>query len=166
MKLTSKGLSLAIFLILTVGSSACAQSTAFEWMLSSFYDSDFPTILPEEMKGMENPLILDTREKAEFDVSHIKGAHYVGFNSFDITKVKEKNKNRPIVVYCSIGVRSEDIGKQLKDAGYTNVYNLYGGIFHWVNEGNKVYKGEKPTTKVHAYNRTWGIWLTSGEKVY
>jgi len=32
-------------------------------------------------------------------------------------------------VYCSLGIRSEVIAKKLKKAGYTNVFNLYGGIF-------------------------------------
>ncbi|MGY6522769.1 MAG: rhodanese-like domain-containing protein [Mongoliitalea sp.] len=146
--------------------SACGQSTAFKMMLSTFYDSDFPTILPKEIADLNNPLLLDTREKKEFAVSHMKGAILVGYDHFSLANIPEKDKNKPIVVYCSIGVRSQDIGKQLKAAGFTQVYNLYGGIFHWVNEGNPVYQGNKPTNKVHAYNRIWGVWLTEGEKVY
>ena len=40
-----------------------------------------------------------------------------------------------IIVYCSIGVRSEDIGEKLKELGYTKILNLYGGIFDWKNKG-------------------------------
>ena len=39
-----------------------------------------------------------------------------------------KDKNKPIVVYCTTGFRSEEAYKKLKKIGYTNVYNLYGGL--------------------------------------
>jgi len=71
------------------------------------------------------------------------------------------------VVYCSIGVRSEDIGEKLMDAGYNNVTNLYGGIFEWKNKGNQVYDTlGNETERVHAFNKHWGKLLSKGEKVY
>ena len=76
-------------------------------------------------------------------------------------------KDASIVIYCSVGVRSEKIGEKLIAAGYTNVKNLYGSIFEWVNEGNAVYNmNGKATNRVHAYSKTWGIWLKKGVKVY
>ena len=51
-------------------------------------------------------------------------------------------------------------------AGFKKVYNLYGGIFHWVNEGRTVFANGKPTLRVHAYSKPWSVWLTKGEKVY
>ena len=72
-----------------------------------------------------------------------------------------------IVVYCSIGVRSAKIAQQLKDEGYTNVFNLYGGIFEWKNNNFQVFDlKEKETEKVHVYDKDWAIWLIKGEKVY
>jgi len=39
-------------------------------------------------------------------------------------------------------------------AGYTNVSNLYGGIFEWVNQGNNVVDdNNRITPKVHAYGK-------------
>ncbi|WP_159038468.1 hypothetical protein [Brumimicrobium mesophilum] len=44
---------------------------------------------------------------------------------------------------------------------------MYGSIFEWVNEGKPVYNLEgEETMKVHAYSKSWGIWLKKGEKVY
>ena len=44
---------------------------------------------------------------------------------------------------------------------------MYGGIFEWVNEGFPVVNNqEKQTDNVHAYNKSWGIWLKKGVKVY
>jgi len=58
------------------------------------------------------------------------------------------------------------VSEKLLSAGYQHVSNLYGGIFEWVNQGNPLYNENGPTSKVHAYSRTWGVWLNKGEKVY
>jgi rhodanese-related sulfurtransferase len=76
------------------------------------------------------------------------------------------DKNRLIVVYCSIGVRSEIIGKKLMKHGFTNVYNLYGGLFEWVNKGGSVFHKGIQTQKVHAYSKKWSRYLTKGIKIY
>lgn len=115
----------------------------------------------------ENALFLDTRAKEEFKVSHIEGARYVGYNEFNLDNLKNIPKEQPIITYCSIGKRSGEVGKKLRDAGYTNVQNLYGGIFEWINKGYPVVDAEnQPTKKVHAYNKLWGAWLKKSDKVY
>jgi predicted sulfurtransferase len=75
-------------------------------------------------------------------------------------------KDTPIIVYCSVGYRSEKVAEQIIAAGYTQVSNLYGGIFEWVNEEQPVYDTKGKTQKVHAYNKVWGVWLRKGKKVY
>jgi len=113
--------------------------------------------------------VLDTRKKKEFQVSHLKNAIWVGYANFRNNKVKKliTDKNTPIVVYCSIGVRSEDIGEKLIRMGYTNIQNLYGGIFEWKNNNLPVYDlKNNETQKIHAFNYEWGKLLTKGEKVY
>jgi len=48
--------------------------------------------------------------------------------------------------------------------GYKNVYNLYGSIFEWVNDGNEVVdKNNKPTDEVHTYNKKWSKWVEEGK---
>ncbi len=81
--------------------------------------------------------------------------------------VEKLNKDSPIIVYCSVGYRSERVGEKLKSAGFKNVKNLYGGIFQWVNEGHPVVnKKDHWTDSVHTYNKNWSQWLTKGIKVY
>lgn len=135
-------------------------------MLSGIYDKDFPLVNFDQKEILQKAVILDTREKEEFEVSHLKGARWVGYNTFAIEGIKDISKNEPIVVYCSVGARSQDIGKRLKEAGYKEVYNLYGGIFHWVNEEQPIYKNNQPTSRIHVYSLAWGIWVNKGEKVY
>lgn len=143
-----------------------AQSLAYKTLLKGVYDNDFPTVQLNQKEILGNSILLDTREKEEYEVSHLKGAKWVGYNTFSIESVKDISKDQTIVVYCSIGARSQEIGKKLKDAGYQKVYNLYGGIFHWVNEDMPVFNQENETDRVHAYSRSWGIWLNKGIKVY
>jgi rhodanese-related sulfurtransferase len=115
----------------------------------------------------KNALFIDAREKKEYDLSHIRNGVYVGYDDFDLAAVKNVAKGVEIIVYCSIGKRSEKITQRLKKAGYNNVSNLYGGIFEWVNQGNEVVDANnKRTSKVHVYGRLWGLWLDKGEKVY
>nr|WP_250433865.1 rhodanese-like domain-containing protein [Hanstruepera flava] len=113
-------------------------------------------------------IILDARETQEYNVSHIKDAIHVGYNAFSIENIEAlmPNKNEQIVVYCSLGIRSEDIAEQLQKLGYTNVYNLYGGIFEWKNNNFPVYNKQGKTNKIHGFSKEWSKWLTKGECVY
>ena len=110
--------------------------------------------------------LVDAREQVEYDISHMDGAMFSGYDDFDSTIVERLAKDKPIVVYCSIGYRSEKIAERLIDSGFTDVYNLYGGIFEWVNQSGPVVDKEGETERVHAYSRAWGIWLKEGEKVF
>ncbi len=113
--------------------------------------------------------ILDVRETNEFEVSHISGSKHVGFNKFttDEKTLQQLNKDQPIVVYCSVGIRSEEIGEKLKKAGFTNVSNLYGGIFEWKNKGFPIINSsEKETENVHTYSKKWSAYLHNGNPVY
>jgi len=128
-----------------------------------------PYIHVDEVKSLEDIILLDARKKEEYTVSHLKDAIWVGYEGFKQENVRSQieDKNAPIVVYCSIGVRSEDIGEKLQKAGYTNVKNLYGGIFEWKNQGNSVYKNNTiETDSVHTYDKQWGKFLEKGIKVY
>jgi len=117
----------------------------------------------------ENPdlILLDTRELVEYNVSHIEGSRYIEYNTFSIESLSDIPKDADIVVYCSLGVRSELIGEKLQDAGYKNVKNLYGGIFEWMyHDQIVVNKKGKATDKIHTFNEEWSQWLLKGEKVY
>ena len=148
--------------------NAQTNSRAYKVMLEGMYKHTVPTISCSELKKEQNEVVLlDTRAKREYEVSHLPEARWVGYEEFDLKKVENLPKDTPIVVYCTVGVRSERVGEKLKAAGYKNVRNLYGSIFEWVNQDNTVVDNQgKPTQKVHAYSRTWGVWLNKGEKVY
>lgn len=146
----------------------CAQ-TPIDSLLTKFNKKTIPYVTRTELKTFKNPIILDTREPKEFEVSHIENAICVGYDKFNPKKIKSqfKNYNDTIVVYCSVGIRSEIIGTKLKKMGYTNVYNLYGGIFEWKNKNEEVVNSNNETTdKVHAFSKEWSKYLTKGKKIY
>lgn len=139
-------------------------------ILKKYNTKNIPYITVQELAMPKTQaIILDAREKEEYNTSHIKKAVFVGNNNFSLDDVIEKipNKDENIVVYCSIGIRSETIAFNLIKVGYRHVLNLYGGIFEWKNNGFPVYNSENiKTERVHAYSKEWSKWLTSGIKVY
>jgi rhodanese-related sulfurtransferase len=136
-------------------------------MLNGLLNHSVPEITVGATNRCENCVFLDAREQNEFDVSHIQHAVWVGYKTFDVETIRNIAKNKKIVVYCSVGYRSEKVAEKLLKAGYTDVSNLYGGIFEWVNAGNIVYKNaHTPTNEVHAYGKMWSRWLNKGTKVY
>lgn len=151
---------------------ACGQKEgSFQEMVESMVEKTVPLIksntLNANLKNKEIIILLDAREATEYKVSHIQGAKNVGYDNFDMKELKDIDKNAMVVVYCSVGYRSEKIGEKLQQAGYTHVFNLYGGIFDWKNRGYKVVDNqETETEKVHAYNKSWGKWLIKGVKIY
>lgn len=144
------------------------ESGSYRVMLRTLLSHTVPEVkVADAAKATNATLFLDARERNEFEVSHIQGAHWVGYDDFDMQRVAGIPKDTPLVVYCSVGYRSEKISEQLLEAGFSDVANLYGGIFEWKNQDQSVVNmsGQK-TERVHAYSRSWGIWLKEGERVY
>ena len=141
-----------------------------EKLLEKNNNGSIPYVYVEDVKSWSGGAIfLDARELSEFEVSHIKDAIFVGYNEFNLEETIENldDKSVPIIVYCSLGVRSEDIGEKLKEVGYTNVYNMFGGIFKWKNAGFEVVNSQQEVTEeVHGFDKHWGKWLKEGTKVY
>ncbi len=133
----------------------------FAQELKNLIRGTVPTITVEELEGIsEDVIILDTREKAEYDVSRIPGAYYIGYSDFNIEEIPAEWKDREIVVYCSVGYRSEKIGEELLGAGIKQVRNLYGSIFAWANAGLPLQNSEGEETKlIHTYDNNWGKWM-------
>ncbi|WP_299228376.1 rhodanese-like domain-containing protein [uncultured Psychroserpens sp.] len=158
-----------LFIIALVTFQLQAQENIDE-LLNEYNQNNIPYISVKELaKTKTKPIILDAREPQEYQVSHLKDAICVGYDSFELDAIEQQipNKDDTIVVYCSLGIRSEVIADKLKKAGYTNVTNLYGGIFEWKNKNYSVYNSkEQETDSVHTFSKEWSKWLKRGQKVY
>ena len=162
---------LLYIIIILLGITTNAQKT-LDQTLKKYNKNNVPYISVTELRMYQaqgNVLILDSRELKEFTVSHIETATNVGYDHFSIEDFSEKhpNKKEAIVVYCTLGIRSETISDQLIKAGYTNVKNLYGGICEWKNKDFKVYDStETETQNIHTFSKEWSKWLKKGTSVF
>lgn len=163
--------SLFISIILFSLQMASCQTKEYREKLESLYNHTVPLIGTEElftkMQSDKKLVLLDIRSEDEYAVSRIRDARCIDYDNFSPENVKDIPKSSEVIVYCSVGYRSEKIGEKLMKMGFTNVKNLYGGIFQWKNDGFDVLNAHgAPTDSVHTYNKSWSKWLINGVKVY
>ena len=81
--------------------------------------------------------LVDVRTPEEFKGNHLNGAQNICVTSDDFKeKVKILDKNKPVYVYCYKGGRSAQAALELKELGFTKIYDMDGGILLW--EENKL----------------------------
>ena len=146
-------------------------TTAYDQLLKTLYRGTVPLVQPAALATTlrDKPgavILLDTRTPTEYRISHLQGARFVDFGSFEQATFQDLPRDQTVVVYCSVGYRSERVGERLKALGFRDVRNLYGGIFQWVNEGRPIYNARGQTQDVHPYSALWSTWLVKGRKVY
>ena len=146
------------------------SSPGYDRLLQALYRGTVPTVQPaalaRELRQPVPPQLLDARTRSEFRVSHLRGARFVSYDSLAFEQFAGLDRTRPVVVYCSVGYRSERLGERLHALGFRQVRNLYGGLFEWMNEGYPVVNAQGPTVNVHPYSALWGPWIKRGNKTY
>jgi phage shock protein E len=81
-------------------------------------------------------ITLDVRTPGEFNEGHIEGAELIDFQSGNFeNEIATLDKTKTYAVYCRSGSRSGQAVKVMSDAGFTNIYNLDGGVIDWANAG-------------------------------
>jgi rhodanese-related sulfurtransferase len=139
---------------------------AYDLLLSTLLSHSVPEVSVDRIAS-GHFRVLDARAYREFEVSHIEGAIWVGYDDFDMGRVAGIDPQAPVAVYCSVGYRSERIAEQLRQKGFTHVVNVYGGLFEWVNTRHPVVTGDGTETEaVHAYTKSWSIWLKRGTHIH
>lgn len=116
----------------------------------------------EKLKTTENPQLLDVRTPAEFSTGHIENAKNVNWNGSDfIAEANKYDKSKPIFVYCKVGGRSAQAADKLVQLGFTEIYNLDGGIMKWDAASNA-----KPSDKIIGMNdQEYAALIKSSDKV-
>jgi len=77
-------------------------------------------------------LLIDVREAAEHAKERIEGAIHIPLSAFDPTSLP---KDKPLVVHCLGGNRSQQVASYLIQLGFADVHNLVGGIMGWKKTG-------------------------------
>jgi rhodanese-related sulfurtransferase len=83
--------------------------------------------------GREPPLVVDVRERWEFDYCRIDDSRSLPLHALS-QAVDDLPHERDIVVVCHHGVRSFHAAAWLKQAGFARMYNLRGGVAAWADE--------------------------------
>lgn len=83
--------------------------------------------------------ILDVRQPKEYEQGHLAGALLIPVKEIT-SRIGELDRDKPLLVYCHSGVRSKAASQLLLSEGFTEVYNMSGGIIAW--QGEKVGGGE------------------------
>jgi molybdopterin/thiamine biosynthesis adenylyltransferase/rhodanese-related sulfurtransferase len=82
-------------------------------------------------------VIVDVREREEWDEGHLPGAVHVPRGHLE-SRIESAapDKSRPVLVYCASGNRSAFAAKTLEELGYDQVVSLAGGFTDWKRNGN------------------------------
>lgn len=90
----------------------------------------------------EGAVLVDVRSANQFKDGHIGGARNVpGDQIADGAAALEKLKNKTLIVCCDSGVTSGAAARKLTSLGFTQVYNLRGGLGAWRQDNLPVVKG-------------------------
>jgi len=99
-----------------------------------------PQVTVEELKARmdagEKPFVVDVREPHEYAIVNM-GAKLIPIGSLPDRLSELPGKNEEIILHCKSGGRSQRASLALKEAGYTNVHNLAGGITAWADRIDK-----------------------------
>ena len=81
-------------------------------------------------------IVIDARKPFEYDVGTFKGSVNPSVDNFrDFPKyLKKLKKNQPIAMFCTGGIRCEKASVYLEKKGFTNVYQLKGGILNYLKK--------------------------------
>ncbi len=79
-------------------------------------------------------IFLDVRSEDEYNSGHIKGAVLIPVDTLE-SRLNELPEDKPIIVYCKAGVRSARAAGILVENGFTEVYDMDGGITEWIDKG-------------------------------
>ena len=88
-----------------------------------------------------NAILLDVRTPNEVAQGIIKDAEKIDFYDPEFkAKLDKLDKSKPVLIYCHSGRRSGIAMSTLRELGFSEIYNLQGGILEWSEEGFKIEK--------------------------
>lgn len=104
-----------------------------------------------QLNSNSSKLLLDVRTPEEYEVNHIKNSNNLNiydeklFNS----SVETLDKDIPVYVYCKSGSRSTTAANTLAQLGFTQIYELEGGIQSWTSSGLPIEEAKKKSKAQH-----------------
>ena len=94
-----------------------------------------PVDLNKKIQADKTQILVDCREQAEWDESHVDGFTLIPLSCFEQALEVLKDKDQDIHIMCRSGKRSMNACMFLEENGYENLYNVEGGILGWKEAG-------------------------------
>jgi phage shock protein E len=124
--------NLLLMALLVTGLSACAQSGGSNLDV---------TQVSQMIADNEDIVLIDVRTPEEFMQGHLDGAKLINFYDAKFQEeVKKLDTAKKYVVYCRSGGRSAKSVNAMKKLGFTEVYNMSGGVLAWQGAQQKLVK--------------------------
>ncbi len=96
----------------------------------------------KKLSSVANVQLIDVRTPEEYAGGHLNNAVNIDIRSADFTEQLNKlDKTKPVLVYCLSGGRSSAAAGKMEEMGFSEVYNMEGGIMKWQNAGKSMDAG-------------------------
>ena len=124
-------------LLFSTFAGASTKSSSF---MNKFFRNDstasYINISQEEMQTMtedSNYVVIDVRTPKELESGYIPGTDvFLDYNTPELDdEINKLDKSKNYILYCRSGNRSAKVCKMMSEKGFTNLYNLSGGIMKW-----------------------------------
>ena len=134
-----KGLWSSFLFCLLLASASCqAQDKGIQKLTA--------TAFKDKLEAASGYQLLDVRTPGEYQEGHLNNAVNRNINDPDFkSQVLKLDKTKPVYVYCLGGGRSASAAAMLHENGFTQVYDMQGGIMAWKNKGLAVVGGKENT---------------------
>jgi thioredoxin 1 len=119
-----------------------------------------PDEFEKELAKAPDAQLVDVRTPEEYKDGHLKGSKNIDYNDSSFNrKIAALDKSKPIFVYCLSGGRSSAAAQQMRESGFTRVYEMKDGLMKWNAAGKPLVKEEtaKPvaeTVSVAGFEQT------------
>lgn len=124
----------ALALVLLAGCGGNAATTAAT--IETVSPAEAMALLDDPPSGL---VILDVRTPDEFAAGHLPGAVNLDFQSAGFAAdLGSLDRAVPYLMYCRSGNRSAQVRQMMSDLGFTEVYEIAGGIVAWAGAGGSV----------------------------
>jgi|694.fasta_scaffold67446_2 thioredoxin len=119
-----KLLSIALVAIL-FNSCSSGQTNGIKTNLSA-------TEFADKIKELPTATLIDVRTPDEFSKGHLANANNYDWNGTEFdNQIAPLDKSEPVFVYCLSGGRSSSAANKMRSEGFTQVYEMDGGIMKW-----------------------------------
>ncbi len=156
---------LGLTLLFAVQTTFAEEQSAVQIRLAELVSeirSDYPDVrhisVAELKTEFADALLVDVRERDEYEVSHLPGAVHASVAA-DIDALRAQYPARALVFYCTVGVRSAIAVRDFNARWQSSAaaVNFAGSIFAWANASEPLEDAVGPTEEVHPFTTWWGL---------